>query len=198
MERAFETLVKTPSDINEHLCTLRDLAKECETILECGSSFCVASWALAFGLGHNEKPVKVLTCNNIHQKSINQLAEVAKTQGVTVKPIYMKPFEIEGEFDMVFIDSFHCYGQLKRELERHKGAKKYIVMHDTEIDGTSSEYVRGNFDLDKVMRETGWSKEEVMIGLWPALDEFLEAHTEWVFTKEYRNNNGLTILERNK
>jgi len=41
----FEYLHKTQSDINEHLPVLRDLASECETVVEMGVRYCVSTWA---------------------------------------------------------------------------------------------------------------------------------------------------------
>ena len=44
---------------------------------------------------------------------------------------------------MVFIDTWHVYGQLKRELERYKNeSRKYLVMHDTTVDGIYGEEIR--------------------------------------------------------
>lgn len=45
--------------------------------------------------------------------------------------------------DMLFIDTFHVYGQLRRELARHHGSvSRYIVLHDTEVDKDPGEAVR--------------------------------------------------------
>ena len=33
-------------------------------------------------------------------------------------------------------------------------------------------------------------------GLWPAVEEFLNEHSEWQLETRYTNNNGLTILKR--
>ena len=36
----------------------------------------------------------------------------------------------------------------------------------------------------------------ICTGLWPAVEDFLEKHPEWVLHERYTNNNGLTILKR--
>jgi hypothetical protein len=82
------------------------------------------------------------------------------------------------ETDLLFIDTFHKYGQLKKELELHGNkSKKYIILHDT----TNCEF----------------TDEDVgNIGILKAITEFLELNSHWVIHKRFYNNNGLTILKR--
>jgi hypothetical protein len=81
------------------------------------------------------------------------------------------------ETDLLFIDTWHVYGQLKEELRRHGGkVRKYIVVHDTTTFGQRGE-------------------TEGHAGLWPAVEEFLAAGT-FAIKVRYQNNNGLTVLER--
>jgi hypothetical protein len=57
--------------------------------------------------------------------------------------------------DMLFIDTFHVYEQLRRELALHAGkARRFIVLHDTTTFGEKGE-------------------REGSRGLWPAVAEFL-------------------------
>ena len=47
--------------------------------------------------------------------------------------------DLDGPVDLLFIDTFHVYGQLKRELARFEGqVRRYIAMHDTEVDAEVS------------------------------------------------------------
>jgi hypothetical protein len=78
-------------------------------------------------------------------------------------------------------------------------------MHDTEIDGIHGETKRpgglyndlfNNNNLDTIVNKTKIPKDEILKGLLPAIDEFLIANTNWIMEKQYRNNNGLTILKR--
>ena len=81
---------------------------------------------------------------------------------------------------MLFIDTWHTHDQLKEELERHHGkVSKFITMHDTETFGIEGE-------------------DKKKPGLTDALIEFLFKHKEWKIYKHYKNNNGLTILRRDK
>jgi hypothetical protein len=95
------------------------------------------------------------------------------------------------ETDLLFLDTWHAYNQLKAELELHSSkAKKYIIMHDT----TSYE-----FRDEPLTSENAWEGElDFGRGLWAAIQEFLDSTDEWVLHKRYTNNNGLTILKRVK
>ena len=101
------------------------------------------------------------------------------------------------ETDLLFIDTWHVYAQLKRELAHwHSSVKKYILIHDTTVDEWYGESVRGNADSQRQSRETGFPVEEIRKGLWPAIVEFLRVHPEWKLTERLMNNNGLTVLSR--
>ena len=89
--------------------------------------------------------------------------------------------EIE-ETDLLFIDTWHVYEQLKVELKLHANkASKYIILHDT----TTFEFIGETITSDVVYD-----------GLWPAIEEFLEENPHWELLERYYNNNGLTILKR--
>jgi len=71
----------------------------------------------------------------------------------------------------------HVYEQVKEELRLHADkARKYIGFHDT----TSYEF-NGEFGGK---------------GIWPAIQEFIDSHSEWKMIERRYNNNGLTILQR--
>ena len=83
-------------------------------------------------------------------------------------------------FDLTFIDTWHVYGQLKRELDKFsKITNKYIIMHDTEIHGIYGETKRpgGLYNdlyvsnkLDNIINTTKIPKHEILNGLQPAID----------------------------
>ena len=98
---------------------------------------------------------------------------------------------------MIFIDTWHVYGQLKRELDRYnKVVRKYIIMHDTTVDAIKGESIRCNCDTKRQSIESGIPEDELNIGLQKAIEEFLEKHNEWVLHEKFTNNNGLTVLKR--
>ena len=92
--------------------------------------------------------------------------------------------------DMLFIDTLHVYGQLKKELELHApNVNKYIIFHDTTTFADVDEvYYYTSSELDIL--------DKSYIGLWPAIEEFLNSNTEWEIAERLTNNNGLTILQK--
>lgn len=189
-------LCDTESDINEHLPTLYNYASRCESVLELGIRGCVSSWAFVYGLLNNNKPVKKILLNDIIPCNIEELLEKTKPLNIDVQYQWINDLEldIKENFDITFIDTWHIYGQLKRELEKFsKITNKYIIMHDTTIDGEFSECVRSNY----VAFDSGYTREEMTYGLWRAISEFLENNQDgWVLHKRFTNNCGLTILEK--
>ena len=94
--------------------------------------------------------------------------------------------------------TLYVYGQLKRELEKFsKVATKYIILHDTTVDADKGEVVRLGLDIETIIQQTNFEKAEIVKGLWPAVDEFLNSNEDWSLKKRYVNNNGLTILQKN-
>jgi ABC-type Fe3+-hydroxamate transport system substrate-binding protein len=201
----YERICSKRSDINEHLPTLYKYSTECESIIELGVRRVVSSWAFVYGLLNNNKTKKMILLNDINECNIQELVEKTKDLNVEIKYEWKNDLELEikENVDMVFIDTLHVYGQLKRELEKFsKVSNKYIIMHDTTVDEMEGEIRRMGRGLKykKLMRKfianTGFSEEELSKGLWPAITEFLENNPNWVLKERYTNNNGLTVLER--
>ena len=201
VNKHYENLCNTPNDINEHLPTLYKYAKECESVLELGVRGVVSSWALVKGLLENGKDVKKILLNDIEPCDISEIMEATKGMGVHISHEWKNDLEldIQENVDLTFIDTWHVYAQLKRELEKFsKVTNKYIIMHDTTVDewdGETIRYFGGLATAKKQSNETGFPVEEIMKGLWPAIEEFLETNKEWKLKERFTNNNGLTILE---
>ena len=179
VRRNFEMLSRTPSDINEHLPTLFSYATQCESVIELGVRGCVSSWAFLYGLLHNNKHTKKILLNDITQCNVSELVNVARSLKVDVNYVWVNDLELQVDdmYDITFIDTWHIYGQLKRELDKFsKVTKKYIIMHDTEIDGIQGETIRNSWDAVKQSQETGFTLEEINSGLQKAIDEFLESN----------------------
>ena len=195
----YDTLCARKCDINEHLPTLYLFAKECESIFETGVRGCISSWALVKGLLENNKPVKSLFMNDIDPCNIGELLNTVNGLPISVKYEWVNNLKLElpGNVDLTFIDTWHIYGQLKRELEKFsKVTNKYIIMHDTTVDAVQGESVRMRYNIAKQVIDSGFPVEEITCGLQRAIDEFLSAHPEWKLHVRYINNNGLTILKR--
>lgn len=177
----FQELCNKPSDINEHLPTLRDLAKECNHITEMGVRYIVSTWAFIEGL---EKGKTLVSIDNIHPATyggdLGAVIRHCQTNGINFEFRLGDTRQIEiGETDFLFIDTLHQYSQLKCELALHaKKAKKYIGFHDTTTFATmGDDGVEGH-------------------GLWKAIEEFLAENKDWKIKERYTNCNGLTILEK--
>jgi len=201
LKKTYEFKCKKPSDINQHLPTLKKYANQCQTIFETGVRGVVSSWALLLGLVENNQPNKLLYLNDISPCKIEELEKVASQVGVKIKYQWKNNLELEFDdqqtFDMVFIDTWHVYAQLKRELAKFSQiTNKYIVMHDTTVDEWQGETIRCRMNPDKQVKMSGFPKEEILRGLWPAIEEFLKENPQWKLKERFTNNNGLTILEK--
>lgn len=190
-----------PSDINEHISTLQYYASQCSHITECGVRTCVSSWAFLYGLVHSppSERQKILIGIDLdfHENMLN-IYRVSNSVNVLYRFFKNNDLNVDlEETDLLFIDTWHVYGQLKRELEKMSPfVRKYIIMHDTEVDGELGESIRLNLDIPKQVSETGWAEEEIRKGLKPAIQEFLQNHPEFILREHFIHNNGLTILQR--
>jgi len=200
LKQKYDEVCKTPSDINEHLPILSLYASECDHITEMGVRNVVSSWAFVNGLKNNfkEKSKKLVGVDLNFSKNILILKEECKKNRIEYEFIKDNSIKIEIEYtDLLFIDTWHVYGQLKRELNKHyKKVRKYIILHDTTVDAIDGESIRLNLNIKKQSLKTGYPEEEINKGLKPAIDEFLIEHNEWKIKEEFKNNSGLTILER--
>lgn len=191
----------TEGDIFEHLPTLRNYTMECSSVAELGVSTMISTWAFLSGLLYNNKENKKLFCVDIKDvPNIDFVIEQVKKANIDMS--FYKGNSINApipNIDLLFIDTWHIYGHLKRELNNHYSkVNKYIIMHDTEIDGIHGESVRDKVchNIEKECEENSYTYKEVTTGLIPAIEEFLNEHPEWIVDRIYTNNNGLTILKK--
>ena len=189
------------SDIMEHLPTLYKYAKDCDSIFETGVRGCVSSWAFLYGLlDSNLSTNKRLFLNDIEPCDINELLSLSYLfNNISVKYEWKNNLllDINETYDITFIDTWHIYGQLKRELNKFsKITNKYIIMHYTTIDEIYGESIRGGCDIVQASITSGFPIYEISSGLGPAIDEFLTNNPDWYLKEKYINNNGLTILAK--
>lgn len=185
-----ETLQKVPSDINEHLLTLKKYSEECKIIIEMGVRKIVSTWAFL-----SAKPNKLISLDLYHPNkfggNLNEVIEAVQGTGIDFEFIEQDSLKYECEpCDLLFIDTWHEFSQLKKELFRHHNkVKKYIILHDTVSFGFKNE----DFYSGQPVKDTNLPE-----GLIPAIDEFLFNNREWVLWERKVNNNGLTVLKRIK
>ena len=173
-ENQYRWACSTVSDINEHLSVLYDIAQQCNHVTEFGVRTGMSTRAFL-----NTNTVLRAYDLNIDD-NVNKLFVMASQAGKNVKYIQADVLNIDIEqTDLLFIDTWHIYEQLKQELARHaKNVRKYIAFHDTYTFGLSG--------------ENGSDRR----GLLSAIIEFLMDNPEWKFKIHRTNNNGLTVLER--
>lgn len=198
MEQNYKNLCNSPSDINEHLPTLYEYSKKCSHITECGVRSFVSSYAFGSGLLNNPNAKLIQVdpqYNKFEHEKFNKICVENKITNIFHNQSDLEcPLE---QTELLFIDTWHIYGQLKRELNRwHPYVSKYIIMHDTTVDGEYGETIRCKWDAIQQSKQYNIPVHEICRGLWPAIEEFLYEHKEWKLLKRYENNNGLTILER--
>ena len=201
--KEYEMNLNTPSDIYEHLPTLKQYASECKSVIELGVRKCVSSWALALGLLSNNYEKKVLYMNDINVCNTEYIENASASTNLKIITKWGNNLELEldEDIDLTFIDTWHVYGQLKRELAKFAPrTNKYIIMHDTTVDEWEGETNRNihKYDVQKQSDESGIPVEEILKGVWPAIEEFLIENKNWSLHARYFNNNGLTILKKIK
>lgn len=197
----YQQMTREVSDIHEHMPFLRELSRSCASICEMGVRRCVSSWAFLLGLAESCAQEKKLLCVDIVPADISELKALGRSLipsvGVTMTVADSRKVILPQDCDLLFLDTLHVYGQLKAELWAHRArVRRYIVLHDTEVDGTTGEVIRMGWDARKMSQETGISEADITRGLRPAVDEFLSDFPDWILHKHFTNNNGLTVLVR--
>jgi hypothetical protein len=197
LEFNYRNKCSEPSDINEHLPTLREYGEKCNHITECGVRSVVSSYAFATALKGKNKN-KLIQIDISGNGKIHNFKKECENEGVNVIFYEMSDLTCPLEqTDLLFIDTWHVYGHLKRELNRwHSYVNKYIILHDTTVDEWFGETIRNGWNAEQQSLLYGIPVEEINKGLWPAVEEFIQNNKEWVIEKRYINNNGLTILKR--
>lgn len=181
-EDLFAKACKAPSDINEHLPLLRELAAQCTHVTEFGTRWGTGS-TIAFiaaqpktfvawdlDAGHMLSP-RIDTLYRLAGDTRFQ-PRVGNTLEITIEPT-----------DLLFIDTLHTAKQLLHELERHcdpkhQRVRKFLAFHDTSTFG--------------MVGEDGQPP-----GLRTAIRQFQKyfAFPLWCLMHELENNNGLIVLK---
>jgi len=159
----------------------------------------VSTWAFLHGLVQSQAEKKIMYCVDIEPiPGIDKVATLATAANIEMQFIqHDSATVVMPPVDLLFIDTWHVYGHLKRELAfHHANVRKYILMHDTEVDAIHGESLRLGMPIHQQSIESGYPEEEITRGLKFALVEFLESHPEWELYKHFSNNNGLTVLKR--
>jgi hypothetical protein len=214
MDEIYKRLCDEPSDINEHLPTLRLYASKCARVCELGVRGVVSTVALACGLAEspyttNEDitPAKKLYLYDIMPEiDLSRIEEGCFSKGINIYDNFgvndLDTNHDEDVYDMLFIDTAHNYPHCYEELCKFgKQTERYILLHDTTIDGITSEYMRlkcepQHYDHFVSLYKNKYSVDDFKKGLQFAIDRWLAENPDWKIRKVYTNNNGLTILHK--
>lgn len=186
------------SDIYEHLPVLYEYAKKCNHVTEMGArggnstvAFLFANPPEFISYDYQYETPEPHLVNDV--RNLISIFEKAKNAGVNCSYIGADVLQVEIEqTDMLFIDTWHCYDQLKRELTIHgEKVNKYIAFHDTYSYGQRGE---GYPDMD--LNHPNKDKLDGSSGIRPAIDEFLEENKEWNIDYETEENNGLIVIAK--
>lgn len=182
----YENFVKTPGDINEHLPTLKEYAEKCDHVTEMGARWGCSTFAFL-----SANPKKFISYDINKNQNIVLAENLSSEENVNFTFIQNNVLDVEiEETDLLFIDTWHKYGQLKEELKLHSNkVKKYLIFHDTESYEFIDEPDWGG--LYKDVRPLSSEKQ----GIWPAIEELIDSGN-WEVDKRLKNNNGLTILRK--
>lgn len=183
LETMFRSARAVPSDINEHLDLLRQLAAECEHVTEFGLRWANGS-TIALLAGQPAQFISYdINPHSIVQQSVLNLLQM---QGRTrFQPRCGSTLEVTIEkTELLFVDSLHTAEQLKAELIRHADpmrntVTRYLVFHDTATFGLVGEDGKTP-GLREVIR---WYQK-------------CHAFPQWRAIEDRKNNNGLVVLER--
>ena len=183
IQEELSRLVAEPSDINEHLHFLRDLAAGLH-IVEFGCRNGVSTTALVSSAKsvrtYDIDPTAIVRTTTRLRNYKDDERSPGINGGVLVGVVgsTIDPGTYVPSCDLLFIDSLHTYTQLSKELEMHGNkAKKYLAFHDTITFGDQGE-------------------DGTTPGLKQAIDEFLARNPKWRFNQTRAFNNGVTVLER--
>lgn len=182
-----------PSDINEHLPVLRQLARECSSIADLNIREMRSIWAFLMGLSESsfaDRTYRAINPQIIPPKELRLAEQFSLAHNIDFE---FWTAEMDFEADLLMIDTLHTYCHLTDELERFSSSiHKYIVIHDT----SEPWGLRDDTDYGGDYSEyPPWINRKKR-GLWPAVTDFLKNHPEWVLEHRYTNNHGLTILKR--
>lgn len=179
LQQTYDILRQTPSDINEHLETLRKYAARCEHVTEIGMRGAVSTTALLAA-----QPAKLVSWDidpwAVASANVQALLTIAGR--TKFQPRVGDSLEVTIEpTEFLFIDSLHTYIQLRSELKRHVAqVSRYLAFHDVITFG-----------------KVGEDGSEP--GLRAAIFELQRSRhpfVEWTMVEDRENNNGLVVLQK--
>jgi len=184
LEDLYARCASTPSDINEHLPTLREYASRCEHVTELGLRGARGSTVALLAAQPKELISWDINPNAVVSQAVAELVPLAgRTQ---FQPRVGDSLKIHlEETEMLFIDTLHVSTQLRDELLRHgmnntlgSSVRKYLAFHDTVTFGQVGE----DGSVPGLRAAIRWFMKE-------------QAFPLWAVVHDAQNNNGLVVLQ---
>jgi hypothetical protein len=174
IEVAYNTVLSTNRDLNEHMPMLRRLAGMVRHVTEFSGRH---DSTVAFLAG---APAKLVSYQTEHNDILARLrGTTAHKVDHIEEPLQSMQVPAIEKTDLLFIDTRHTYDVLTRELETYSDSvRRFIVLHDT--------HVYGQFG------------EDGQKGLLAAVSDWLEKNPSWSIIYHTTDQYGLTVLGRQK
>lgn len=191
LSQAYLDAINTPSDISEHLETIRTFASGFQHATELGTRGGVSTWALLAAR------VPRIACYDIMPVDLSEHISIAAENRIALS-VYradVLAIDLHDDTDLLLIDTWHTYTQLSAELHLHaRRVRRYghIIMHDTTTYGETDEPIYAHAS-EHAKR---WARRWPTRGLRAAIRDFCDYHSGWRVVLEHQHCNGLTILQR--
>lgn len=156
IEKKYQKLLKTPSDINLNFPMIRESVEPGDTVVELGVRNCVSTWALLAG-----KPREMLSVDVVMppDKVLTEVGETARKEGIKWRFVHEDSTVVFiPEIDVLFVDTLHLYSHVVKELWRHsEQVRKRIIFHDyaiPEVRSCIQDFLYNvNWELEKTSME---------------------------------------------
>lgn len=166
------------ADINEHLPILFGLGLQCRTIVEFGVREGNSTVAFLAALKMQSRHTKLYSYDiRDCSTTLGENHGLTDTNTIwTFLTADTSKLSKIPDCDLLFIDTLHTHDQVVAEVEHHVSVSRWMVFHDTVLYGEHGEQSQPGIRL--------------------AIDTFRHRNPQWRLAYEYRNNNGLMILQR--
>ena len=127
LEELYAEACAEPSDISEHLPTLRKYAAKSLVVLELGTRYGTSTTALLAGQPNVLWTMDVSPCGNQRLRDARGKTSLQFIQADGLE------WNTEGfRYDTLFVDTIHTYEQVTAELKKYSPrVEGWIILHDT-------------------------------------------------------------------
>ena len=186
------------NEVSDFMPRLKELAKECSTVVELGGDQRAGSVSIVLGLMENFREEKkfYLYCPRGFQRQDKKFLRKFSLMPIEFvcdnrEFLFQTPFEV----DLVYVNSWHTYPRLYSELCHFAPfTKKFIAILHTHSHWENEDEPDYSLLRYSPFKELCKDKK----GLRLAIEDFLNSHTEWEKFEDHANSHGFTILKRVK